>query len=117
MSDALVEHWANPQWQERGGDPLTKKEKMNRIEHWKSWSPKAATRISRSTSRATFASRELSRVYLIDGICTDVATTKSKNSGAPLETRTVKIGRDGKFTQQFDLRENDAVLITLKPQR
>jgi xylan 1,4-beta-xylosidase len=46
-----------------------------------------------------------------------VAEIKSKNSGAPLETRTVKIGRDGQFTQQFDLRENDAVLITLKPQK
>jgi hypothetical protein len=41
---------------------------------------------------------------------------KSKNNGAPLEVRTVKIGRDGKFTRQFDFRENDAVLITLKPQ-
>ena len=46
-----------------------------------------------------------------------VAEIKSKNSGAPLEVRTMKIGRDGKFTQQFDLRENDAVLITLKPQK
>jgi xylan 1,4-beta-xylosidase len=46
-----------------------------------------------------------------------VAEIKSKNSGAPLETKTVKIGRDGKFEQQFDLRENDAMLITLKPQR
>jgi xylan 1,4-beta-xylosidase len=46
-----------------------------------------------------------------------VAKIKSKNSGAPLEVRTVKIGRDGKFEQQFDLRENDAVLVTLKPQR
>ena len=46
-----------------------------------------------------------------------VAEIKSKNTGAPLETRTVKIGRDGKFEQQFDLRENDAVLITLKPQK
>jgi hypothetical protein len=27
----------------------------------------------------------------------------------------VKIGPDGKFQQQFLLRENDAVLITLKP--
>jgi hypothetical protein len=34
-----------------------------------------------------------------------------------LETSTVKVGRDGKFTQQFDLLENDAVLITLNPQR
>jgi xylan 1,4-beta-xylosidase len=46
-----------------------------------------------------------------------VAEIKAKNSGAPIETRTVKIGRDGKFEQHFDLRENDAVLITLKPQR
>ena len=45
-----------------------------------------------------------------------VAEIKSKNSGAPLETRTVKIGRDGKFEQQFDLRENEVVLVTLKPQ-
>jgi hypothetical protein len=27
------------------------------------------------------------------------------------------IGRDGKFEQQFDLRENDVVLVTLKPQK
>ncbi len=40
---------------------------------------------------------------------------KSKNSGAPLAACTVKIGRDGNFEQQFDLRENDVVLITLKP--
>ena len=45
-----------------------------------------------------------------------VAEIKSKNSGAPLETKTVKIGRDGNFEQQFDLRENDVVLVTLKPQ-
>ena len=35
----------------------------------------------------------------------------------PVDVRTVKIGGDGKFEQQFDLRENDVVLITLKPQR
>ena len=46
-----------------------------------------------------------------------VAEIKSKNNGAPIQTRTVKIGRDGKFDLQFDLRGNDAVLITLKPQR
>ncbi len=46
-----------------------------------------------------------------------VAEIKSKSTGAPLETRTVKIGRDGKFAQTFDLRENDVVLITLKPER
>lgn len=34
-----------------------------------------------------------------------VAEIKSKNNGAPLETRTVTIGHDGTFTQQFDLRE------------
>lgn len=46
-----------------------------------------------------------------------VTKIKSRNSGAPLETRTVKIGRNGKFEQQFDLRENDVVLITLKPEK
>jgi xylan 1,4-beta-xylosidase len=44
-----------------------------------------------------------------------VAEIKSKNSGAPVEVRTVEIGRGGNFEQQFDLRENDVVLITLKP--
>jgi hypothetical protein len=29
----------------------------------------------------------------------------------------VKVGRNGKFSEQFDLCENDAVLITLKPQK
>ncbi|HUK81700.1 MAG TPA: glycoside hydrolase [Verrucomicrobiae bacterium] len=46
-----------------------------------------------------------------------VAKIKSENSGAPVEVRSVKVGRDGKYAQQFDLRENDVVLITLKPQR
>ena len=46
-----------------------------------------------------------------------VEEIKARNSGAPLETQTVKIGRDENFAQQFDLRENDVVLVTLKPQR
>ena len=46
-----------------------------------------------------------------------VAKIKSQNSGAPVAVGTVKIGRDGKFERQFDLRENDAVLVTLKPVR
>ena len=46
-----------------------------------------------------------------------VAEIKSKNTGTPLETKTVKIGGDGKFEQQFNLRENDAVLITFKLQK
>jgi xylan 1,4-beta-xylosidase len=45
-----------------------------------------------------------------------VTEIKCKNDGAPLDVRTVKIGHDGKFQQQFDLRENDVVLVTLKPQ-
>ena len=45
-----------------------------------------------------------------------VAKIKSENSGAPAEVRTAEIDRDGNFEQQFDLRENDVVLITLKPQ-
>jgi len=46
-----------------------------------------------------------------------VAEIKARNSGAPLDSRAVKIGRDGNFEQQFDLRENDAVLITIEPLR
>ncbi|MEO7099781.1 MAG: glycoside hydrolase [Luteolibacter sp.] len=46
-----------------------------------------------------------------------VAKIKSENSGKPVDVRTVEIGPDGKFKQQFDLRENDAVLITFQPQR
>ena len=45
-----------------------------------------------------------------------VAEIKSKNSCAPVEVHTIKIGRDGKCAQQFDLRENDVVLVLLKPQ-
>ncbi|MDR3458491.1 MAG: glycoside hydrolase [Verrucomicrobiae bacterium] len=48
---------------------------------------------------------------------TQVAEIKTKNSDAPMDVHPVKIGPDGKFEQQFDLRENDVVLITLKPQR
>jgi xylan 1,4-beta-xylosidase len=44
-----------------------------------------------------------------------VAEIKSKNSGAPVEVRTVKIGTDGVFKQEFSLRENDVVLVTLQP--
>jgi xylan 1,4-beta-xylosidase len=47
----------------------------------------------------------------------EVAKIKSANNGAPVEVRAVNIGNDEKFEQQFDLRENDVVLITLKPQR
>ncbi len=46
-----------------------------------------------------------------------VAEIKSRNNGAPVEVRTVKVGRDGKFECSFDLRENDAVLMVLQPQR
>jgi hypothetical protein len=28
----------------------------------------------------------------------------------------VKVGKDGGFKQEFNLRENDVVLVTLKPQ-
>jgi xylan 1,4-beta-xylosidase len=44
-----------------------------------------------------------------------VEKIKSENSGAPVEVRTVKIGSDGKFEDQFDLQENEVVLIRLKP--
>jgi len=42
---------------------------------------------------------------------------KFENSGAPVEVRNLKIGHDGKFGQQLDLRENDVFLITLTPRR
>ena len=48
---------------------------------------------------------------------TQVAEIKEKNSGMPIETSTVEIGHDGKFEQKFDLRENDVVLVALKPQK
>jgi hypothetical protein len=32
-----------------------------------------------------------------------------------VDVRTAKIGRDEKFEQQFDLRENDVILVMLKP--
>ncbi len=44
-----------------------------------------------------------------------VAEIKSKNSGQPSETRTVKIAGNGKFEQTFDLRDNDVVLVMLTP--
>jgi len=46
-----------------------------------------------------------------------VAKIKADNNGAPVETRNVKIGRDGQFAETFDLRENDAVLVRLKPEK
>ncbi|MBW8781680.1 MAG: glycoside hydrolase [Verrucomicrobia bacterium] len=46
-----------------------------------------------------------------------VSKIKAENNGAPVDVRTVEIGPDGKFTHQFDLRENDAVLITFTPQK
>ena len=45
-----------------------------------------------------------------------VAQIKAGNSGAPVEVHGVKVGRDGKFAQAFDLRENEVILVTLKPQ-
>ena len=46
-----------------------------------------------------------------------VAKIKSEDTGKPMDIRTAEITADGKFEQQFDLRENDVQLITLKPQR
>ena len=46
-----------------------------------------------------------------------VAEIQSKNDGAPLVTRTVKVGRDGNVQYPFDLRDNDVVLVTLQPKR
>jgi xylan 1,4-beta-xylosidase len=45
-----------------------------------------------------------------------VAKIKSDNSGAPIARSTIKVGRDGKVQQRFDLRENDVCLFVLKRQ-
>jgi xylan 1,4-beta-xylosidase len=45
-----------------------------------------------------------------------VAKIKSDNSGAPIARSTIKVGRDGKVQQRFDLRENDVCLFLLKRQ-
>jgi len=45
-----------------------------------------------------------------------VAKIKSDNSGAPIARSTIKVGRDGKVQQRFDLRENDVCLLLLKRQ-
>jgi xylan 1,4-beta-xylosidase len=45
-----------------------------------------------------------------------VAKIKSENSGAPIASSAVKVGRDAKVQQQFDLRENDVYLLLLKRQ-
>jgi xylan 1,4-beta-xylosidase len=45
-----------------------------------------------------------------------VAKIKSENSGAPIARSTVKVGPEGKFQQQFDLRENDVYLFLLTRQ-
>jgi len=45
-----------------------------------------------------------------------VAKIKSENSGAPIARSTIKVGRDGKVQQRFDLRENDVCLFLLKRQ-
>jgi xylan 1,4-beta-xylosidase len=42
-----------------------------------------------------------------------VALIKAKNSGAPYETKTVTVARDGSFELSLPLRENDVYLITL----
>jgi len=42
-----------------------------------------------------------------------VAELAKKNDSAPIETRKVKIRRDGKFKKELELRENDVYLMTL----
>jgi xylan 1,4-beta-xylosidase len=43
-----------------------------------------------------------------------VAKIRSENSGAPIASSTIKVSRDGKVQQRFDLRENDVCLFVLK---
>jgi len=42
-----------------------------------------------------------------------VARIKAENNGAPVETSDVIIGNEGTFRKEFELRENDVVLVTL----
>ena len=44
-----------------------------------------------------------------------VAKIKSEDTGAPLNVRAATVGANGKFVEQFTLRENDVVLFTLTP--
>jgi xylan 1,4-beta-xylosidase len=44
-----------------------------------------------------------------------VAELKAVSTGAPLSSSEVKIGKDGTFKQEFVLRDNDLVLVTLTP--
>ena len=46
-----------------------------------------------------------------------VAKIKTENSGAPVESGSATVGRDGKFQKQFDLRENDVVQVILTRRR
>jgi xylan 1,4-beta-xylosidase len=46
-----------------------------------------------------------------------VARLNAAASGAPESRATMKVGKDGAFKQEFVLRDNDAVLVTLTPQR
>lgn len=43
-----------------------------------------------------------------------VTSIKKNNNGSPIYREEVKIGKDGNFTKQLDLRENDVFLITLR---
>lgn len=42
-----------------------------------------------------------------------VALLASQNDGAPIETMAIKVRKDGMFTKEFELRENDVLLVTL----
>jgi len=42
-----------------------------------------------------------------------IAELAKKNDGSPIETETVVIDKNGKFKQEFDIRENDVFLLTL----
>ena len=46
-----------------------------------------------------------------------VATILAASRGEPSERSTVRIGAEGSFEREFDLRENDVFLLTLTPRR
>ncbi|WP_330444497.1 hypothetical protein [Flavobacterium sp. C4GT6] len=43
-----------------------------------------------------------------------VTQIKKNNNGSPVYREEVKIGKDGNFTKQLDLRENDVFFISLR---
>jgi xylan 1,4-beta-xylosidase len=42
-----------------------------------------------------------------------VETIKSQNDGSPISKEKIKIGSSGVFSKDFDIRENDVLMVQL----